>query len=133
MLALVSLFCFGFVTFFNQVAGANQVYSPSYMIVASTFVVLFAIVMHFLQKHPFELSTKMASMASLGGILGGIGVFAMLLAFKFGGQGSVIFPISGLCVIMSAMLSMIFYHEPVTATKVLGLGLGISSILMLTR
>ena len=132
-LAFVSLVCFGFVTFFQQVAGKNQVYSPSYMIVASSCVVLFAIVMHIVQKHSFTLSRGMTSLALIGGILGAVGVLALLLAFKAGGQGSIIFPISGMCVIMSAILSIIVYREPVTTTKILGLGLGVSSIIILSR
>ena len=64
---------------------------------------------------------------------GAIGVFALLTAFKMGGQGSVLFPISGMSVLVAVILSIIVYREPVTATRLLGLGLGISSILILSR
>jgi uncharacterized membrane protein len=62
-----------------------------------------------------------------------LGVFALLVAFKMGGEGSVLFPISGMSVLVAVILSFIVYQEPVTLTKLLGLGLGVSSIVILSR
>ena len=75
----------------------------------------------------------MSALSSLGGIIVGIGFYAMLFALRLGGQGSVIFPISGLGMIVPVILAFVFYREPVTATKLLGLGLGVSSIIILSR
>ena len=133
ILALVALVTGGLVNFFWRIAGENQVYGPSWMIVETIFFGLVAVVIHLVQKHPFELSPKMTVISSLGGILAAISVFAVLLAFRLGGQGSIIFPITGLGVIVSVALSFLVYHEPVTATKLLGLGLGVSSIIVLSR
>ena len=66
-------------------------------------------------------------------ILAATSVYAMLLAFRLGGQGSIIFPMAGLSVIVAVILSYIVYREPITATKMVGLGLGISSIIILSR
>jgi undecaprenyl phosphate-alpha-L-ara4N flippase subunit ArnE len=75
----------------------------------------------------------MAGLASFGSIIAAIGVFAMLFAFRLGGQGSIIFPIIALGLIVSVPLSFIFFHEPITMTKLLGLGFGVTSIIFLTR
>ena len=75
----------------------------------------------------------MMGVASLASILGAIGIFAVLLAFRLGGHGSTIFPLVGLGLIVSSGLSIIVYREPVTATKLLGLGLGAGSIIALSR
>jgi uncharacterized membrane protein len=75
----------------------------------------------------------MTGLAALGGITAAIAVYAMLLAFRLGGQGGLLFPIAGLGVVVSVMLSTIIYREPVTATKLLGLGLAVSSIIVLSR
>jgi uncharacterized membrane protein len=133
MLAILGLFGRGLATFFWKVAGANQVYGPSYMVVETLVFCLAAVLIHLIQRHPFDLSARMTGLASLGGILAAIAVYAMLLAFRLGGQGSIIFPIAGLGVVASVMLTTVIYREPVTATKLLGLGLGVSSIIVLSR
>ena len=133
MLALLALISGGLVIFLWKVAGANQVYVPSYMVVETLIFCLAAVLIHLVQRHPFDLSPKLAGLGALGGIIGAISVYAMLLAFRLGGQGSIIFPIAGLGVVMAVILSYIVYHEPVTTTKLVGLGLGVSSIIVLSR
>ena len=49
-LALLALVCGGISAFFSKVAGVNQGYSPSYMIVQATTFVLFAVVIHILSQ-----------------------------------------------------------------------------------
>lgn len=132
-LALVALIGGGIVRFLWQVAGSNQVYPPSYIVVTTAFTTLCGVVVHFVQRHPFELSARMIGLGSLGGIVAGITVLATVLAFRYGGQGSIVFPIAALSVLVSVMLSVVIYHEPVTATKLLGLGFGVTSIIFLSR
>ena len=124
---------FGIGTFFTKVASVHQVYSPSYIVIASLFTCIVAIVIHLVQNHSFELSAKMSALSSLGGIIVGIGFYAMLLALRLGGQGSVVFPMAGLGLMVAVILSYIIYREPVTATKLLGLGLAVSAIVVLSR
>ena len=133
LLALVTLVTLGIVAFFDKVAGANQVYIPSWLIVNSIPYALLGIVVHLIQRHPFDLSPRMTWLAVVSGFIGAIGIFSLLLAFKAGGQGSIILPISGLGVVVAVILSYIVYHEPITMTKLLGLGLGVSSIIVLSR
>ena len=132
-LALITLVSGGIIRFFSKVAGANEGYGPTYMLAQSIAFGSVAIVIHLVQRHPPELSYKMTGVAILGGVIGAIGIFALLLAFKMGGEGSVLFPISGLSVVVAVILSFVVYREPVTATKLLGLGLGIGSIVVLSR
>ena len=133
ILALITLVTFGISTFFTKVAAVHQAYSPSYMIVASLSTCIVAIVIHLVQSHSFELSPKMSVLSSLGGIIGGMGFYAVLLALRLGGEGSVVFPMAGLGLIVAVFLAFVVYREPVTATKLLGLGLGVSSIVVLSR
>ena len=133
VLALVMLVCGGIVRFCSKVAGVNQAYGPSYMLFQGVGFCVVAIVFHLVQGHPIGLSPKMTGVALFGGVIGAIGSFGLLLAFRMGGEGSIIFPIAGLAMIVSVPLSIVVFHEPVTATKLLGLGLGISSIIVLSR
>ena len=75
----------------------------------------------------------MSVLSVLGGIIGGWCFYAILVALRLGGQGSIVFPISGLGVIVAVTLAFVVYREPVTVTKLLGLGLGVSSIVLLSR
>lgn len=131
MLAIVGLFGFG--SFLWKVAGVNHVYGPSWMIIEGVTFAIFGAVLHLIQRHSFELSTRMTGLAALGGVLGGIAIFSMLLAFKLGGEGSVIFPIARLGLMVALIGGFVVYREPVTATKVLGVGLGLGSIFVLSR
>lgn len=133
MLGILALVTFGSVQFFRKVAGANQVYGPSYMAVSALCIALFGVSIHLVQGHPFQLSAQMTGLAALGGIIAGIAIFAMLLAFKLGGDGSVLFPIAGLGVVVAVILSIVVFNEPVTPAKLLGLGLGVASIIILSR
>ena len=132
-LAFLALFTGGISTFMWKVGGTNGVYAPSYIIWANIFATLVAAIIHLVQKHAFELSPSMAGIASVGGLFGGICVWATLRAFTLGGQGSIIFPIIGLAVMLSTALSFVIYREPATASKILGLGFGAASIFFLSR
>ena len=133
LLGLLALVALGLEQFMRKVGAENGVYGPSFMLAAVPAFVLMTILMHFVQKHSFSLSPKMMGVGLLAGIFGAISVFAVLLAFRLGGHGSTIFPLVGLGMIVSAGLSFIVYSEPVTATKLLGLGLGVGSIIALSR
>ena len=133
LLALLALVSVGLDQFLRKVAGANQVYVPSYMLIHSVCFSLIAILMHVVFRQPFTLSLRMAGLASVGSIIAAIGIFAMMLPFRLGGQGSIIFPIIALGLVVSVPLSFIFYREPITLTKLLGLGFGVTSIIFLTR
>ena len=133
MLALVTLVCGGVITFCSKVAGANQAYGPSYMLFQTVGFAVVAIVIHLVQRHPLDLSPKMTWLGVVSGVIGAIGISSLILAFTMGGEGSVLFPISGLGMLVAVILSLVIYREPVTATKLLGLGLGVSSIIVLTR
>ena len=133
MLALLALITGGTLGFLYKVAGVNQAYTPSYMIVETVAFGVVALAIHVVQRHPFDLSYKMIGLGTLGGILAAVTVFSIMLAFRMGGQGSTIFPITGLGVLVSVILALIVYHEPLTPTKLLGLGLGVSSIIVLSR
>ena len=75
----------------------------------------------------------MLGVGGLVGLFGAIGYACMFYALDNGGAGSVGFPIVGLGVIVAVSLSAMIYHEPLTTTRLVGLGLGIGSIVLLSR
>ena len=91
------------------------------------------LVHHFFQKHPYELTPRMFGVASLSGLATAIAIFGTMLALRLGGEGSIIFPIKSMSVVVAVLLSYYVFREPVTLSKVVGLGLGVSSIIVLAR
>ena len=133
LLALIVMLSNAVIGFMWQIAGAKDVSTFSWMTVQSGTFLFGMMVIHVVQRHPFGLAPGMAGLASLTGLIGVISVFAILHALRIGGQASIIFPISGLGVMLSAMLSFLVFREPITATKLLGLGFGVTSIIFLSR
>ena len=133
LLALLALITGGVVRFFWKFGAVNEAYGPSFLLVQGLGFSLVFGAAHFIQTHPFNLSPRMATIAFLGGMFGAIGTLGLYLAFDLGGQGSILFPIAALTFLVSVPLTFIVYREPVTATRLLGLGLGISSIIVLAR
>ena len=133
MLALLSLVTGGIVRFLWKFAAANQAYGPSFLLSQEIGFCLVFVVAHLMQRQSFVLSPRMASVGILGGVLAGIGVLGLYRGLIMGGQGSILFPIAALTVIVSVPLTFMVYREPVTATKLLGLGLGVGSIIFLAR
>ena len=134
VLALLTLVTSGIVRFFWIFAASNQASGPSFMLVQGIGFCVVFLAAHFLQSEkPFQLSANMVGVAIVSGVLGGIGVLGLYLAFRLGGHGSVLFPIAALSVIVSVPLTFIVYREPINVMKMLGLGFGVISIVFLTR
>lgn len=133
LLALLALVTHGLAMFFWKVAGSSRSYGPSYMIVESVAYAAVGVAIHLFQRQRFDLGPRMMGLAVIGGIIAGIGFLGLFLAFRLGGEGSVVFPIAGLGVIVAVVLAVIVFKEPITATKLLGFGFGVTSIVLLSR
>ena len=133
VLGFVALFSGGLALFLGKVGISNGVYIPPWIALISFIHIVAAFAMHAVQKEPFYLSPRMMGLGGLCGVLAVTSYLALMIALKLGGQGSVIFPLVGLGVMVAVPLSFIFYNEPVTATKLLGIGFGVTSIIFLSR
>ena len=133
VLAFVAMIGMGVNTFGNKVGAANGVYAPPFLLIINIMYCTAALVVHWVQKEPFTISMKMTALALFVGLSGSIAYVSMFTAFKMGGEGSVIIPIRGLSVIVAVVLSVIFFKEPVTTYRLIGLSLVVGSILMLSR
>ena len=132
-LAVASLVGAGLATFFNKVAASEGVYFPPFLMIVNGSYLIMAMVIHLTQKQPFDFTPRMTWIAILVGIIGSVSYACMFFALQKGGAGSVVFPIVSLGVIVSVPLSIIVFREPVTTTKLIGLGFGVTSIIFLSR
>ena len=131
--ALVGMITAGLISFLWQVAGTDKLYLPSWMLIQSSTVAIGSIAVHLWQRNAFDLPPRMVGLAATTGIIALISVAATLYAIRMGGPGSIVFPLLSLGVVTAVPLSFIVFHEPITTSKLIGLALGIGSIVMLTR
>ncbi len=133
VLALVSLLFMGLAAFFNKVAASDGIYFPPFLMTVNVAYIVMAAVIHVTQKQAFAITARTFWIGMLVGLFGSIGYACMFYALKKGGEGSVVFPIVGLGVLVSITLSVIVYREPITAARLLGFGLAAGSIVLLAR
>ncbi len=133
MLAVASLIAGGLVAFTSQFGVRNGADIASFILVdAITFLCLAVLVM-LVTKTSFELTGRLTWWAIVCGVFASISVFTVLYALKFGGEGSIVYPIQSLQVVVAVVLAFLVFREPVTMTKLIGLSLGIGSLLILSR
>ena len=132
-LAVISLVCMGLSSFMNKVAVTDGLYFPPFLMIINVCYIVMALIIHMNQKQAFVVTPRMLGVGGLVGLFGAIGYACMFYALDNGGAGGVVFPIVGLGVIVSVSLSAMIYHEPLTTTRLVGLGLGIGSIVLLSR
>lgn len=131
--ALVAFLFGGLMMFFWQLGMSTGPNLPSFIIVNGLLFAFVGVVVLVMQKQSWDLSPRDTVFAVVAGILSGISAFAAMNALRLGGEGSIVFPIMSLQVMVAVMLAFLVFREPVTATKLVGLGFGVISIIFLSR
>ncbi len=133
ILAIFGLIAIGTSDFLRKVGASQKVDIGSFMVASSAAFMLATFGYFLVQGKPFILSLKMTGVAASAGFMAAAAVIAMMIAFSLGGEASRIVPIVRLGLIVTALLSFIVFKEPITLTNVTGLGLGVTTIYLLTR
>ncbi len=81
---------------------------------------------------PYLGLAKPMGLLIVAGILLGVGIIAYYLAIS-AGPISVVVPIYGLFIVLSAVIGVFFLGETLTLTRLLGLACGLLSIYLVTR
>lgn len=131
--ALVAFPFGGLMMFFWQLGISHQPNLPSFVVVNGLLFALVGVVILLAQRQPWSLSSRTTLLAAIAGVLSGISAFAAMHALKIGGEGSIVFPILSLQVMVAVILAFLVFREPVTATKLLGLSFGVTSIIFLSQ
>jgi transporter family protein len=133
LLAIGTLVALGLADYVRTAAvSRRRVDNISFMLVeTSTWIVVLAIAM-LLRGKGFSMSPKLISMPALAGLLSVSGVLALMMALGME-DGSKVVPIGRLSLILTAVLSIIVLREPLTATKLAGLGFGVFAVVLLSR
>ena len=75
----------------------------------------------------------MAGIASLAGLSAGLAIFATMTAFRLGGEASIVSPITSLGFVVAVLLAYLFLRESITTAKLVGFGLAVAAIFLLSR
>ncbi len=133
MLALLALVSGGLVSFNWQISTSNGVYSPSFLFIQSIAFCIGSVGIHLVQGKTFALAPPMVGLAVATGCLGLTTVTALMYALRLGGSGSVVFPIGNLGMVVAVILAFVVFREPITTTKLLGLGFAATAVILLSR
>jgi len=133
LLAIGTLVALGLADYVRTAAvSRRRVDNMSFMLVENiTWIVVLTIAM-LLRGKGFSMSPKLISMPALTGLLGVSGILALMIAIGME-DGSKVVPIGRLSLILTAALSIIILREPLTATKLAGLGFGAFAVVLLSR
>jgi len=133
LLAVISLIAGGLVAFTSQFGVRNGADVTSFILVDGIVFLSLAVLMMLVTKSSFVLTGRMTWWAIVCGMFASISVFTVLYALKLGGEGSIIYPIQSLQVVVAVVLAFVVFREPVTMTKLIGLSMGVGSLLILSR
>lgn len=133
LLAVASLIASGLVAFTSQFGVRNGADVTSFILVDGIVFLSLAVLMMIVTKSSFVLTGRMTWWAIVCGMFASISVFTVLYALKLGGEGSIIYPIQSLQVVVAVVLAFLVFREPVTMNKLIGLSLGVGSLLILSR
>jgi transporter family protein len=133
LLAIGTLVALGLADYVRTAAvSRRRVDNMSFMLIeTSNWIVVLAIAM-LLRGKGFSMSPKLITLPALAGLLSVSGVLALMMALGME-DGSKVVPIGRLSLILTAILSIIILREPLTATKLAGLGFGAFAVVLLSR
>ena len=133
LLATISMACAGLASFSNKIATENQILFPTYLLMTSIPYFGLILILQNTAKEPMTFTPLSVTLGIIGGALGCIAFYTAYTALSRGGQGSIIFPITSLQVVIPVVLSYLIFKEPLTLTKLSGLGFSVIALILLTR
>jgi uncharacterized membrane protein len=133
LLATISMACAGLASFSNKIATENQILFPTYLLMTSIPYLGLILILQNTAKEPMSFTRLSVTLGIIGGTLGCIAFYTAYTALSKGGEGSIIFPITSLQVVIPVVLSYLIFKEPLTLTKLSGLGFSVIALILLTR
>ena len=128
LLCVIALVCWGGWGFVSKLA--TQSASPASLALWATVASLVPIAAFALTVGRTEL--RPTPLVALSGLLAGIATLAFYLALARG-PASVVVPLTGMYILVPALLGIVLLREPVTLTRVLGMASAALAVFLLSR
>ncbi|MEM4179648.1 MAG: EamA family transporter [Candidatus Caldarchaeum sp.] len=133
LFALIAFLCLGLTDFFRKKGAAAGANSFSYLLVETVVLLTLLPIVAVVYSGKLTLSFSGAiPYALLSGVTITVALVAMLTGLSIG-EGSLVIPISRLGLALATLLSLFFLNESITLTKVLGIGLAVAAVFLLSR
>ena len=100
LLATISMACAGLASFSNKIATENQILFPTYLLMTSIPYFGLILILQNTAKEPMIFTRLSVTLGIIGGALGCIAFYTAYTALSKGGEGSIIFPITSLQVVI---------------------------------
>ena len=136
--ALVGMAGYSAVTLFVKLATRSEKFSSFFVLAIATVIVAVTAVLISLSRGDFrnlatsDFFSSSALWSYAAGIALTIAVASLFRALALG-PASIVVPIYGMFIIGGSILGIIFLGEPLYLRKVLGIGLAIISIILITK
>ncbi len=131
LLSIIAMLLFSVGDLISKIA-SNQMPSTSVALIRTVVAAIVLGIYSIFTIKNSNLFSKFSVYAPLAGILIGIGLLSMFKSMETGPL-SVIAPIIGLSTIITAALSILVFHEPLTIPKIIGIILACVSIVLISR
>ena len=132
LLALITLITLGSADFLRKIAVQRGVDTFSFVFLEAGFVILWGGIAVLVSRYTLQIQPQMIGLAAINGLLVVVGVNALLLALERGDASRAV-PIGRLGLILTAVLAVIILREPLTVSKLLGLGCGVLAVILLSQ
>ena len=133
LLAIGTLVALGVADYLRTAAvSRRRVDNMSFMVVEASVWIVVLVAAMLLRGKGFSMSPKLIGLPAITGLISVCGILALMTALGME-DGSKVVPIGRLGLILTAVLSIIILREPLTATKLAGLGFGAYAVVLLSR
>jgi transporter family protein len=132
LLCMVAVISWGLWGSLARLAGeqVNQQVVIFYTILAQNIVLLIYLLMTGqlarLQGNPTGIT-----LASISGVLSGVGLVCFYLALK-SGKSSIVIPLTSIYPIVTVLFGLVVLHEQLSFTKILGIALAIAAVVLIS-
>ncbi|MFT3705260.1 MAG: EamA family transporter [Agriterribacter sp.] len=136
--ALLGMLGYSATTLFMKLANKDGRFSSFVILAVAVSIVFISVVTITYLKGDYKsitaqnIKSKAFAWSIATGIVLATAVISLFKALSLG-PASVVVPVYGMFVVGGALLGMIFLHEPVSLTKVLGILLAVGGIFLITR
>jgi uncharacterized membrane protein len=113
--------------------GSNEIsaYGMQFLFTLGSIPVVLVVLAR--QKFKLEKNRKGIIYGLVAGVLSAAGAIGFFAAFRSGGNASVVTTATGMYPVVTVLLALLFLHERLTRTQVVGLGFAIVAFFIFSR
>jgi transporter family protein len=132
-LSVITLVFFGMTGVTQKLSTNNISFEMSFVWFCLAVCAVSAAIALFVPLSWRSLNTPLVALASVGGLLNGLGALTSFAALKQGGKASVVIPIINLYPLVTIGGVWLFLGEKLSATQIMGIVLALAAVVFLSQ